>query len=43
MHFKDEIAKVYSYLRDNKIYDVDAICDYIDNKTANKIGEKFYN
>lgn len=42
-HYFKEIATTYAYLRDNKIYDVDTICDYVDDKTYRKIGEKFYN
>lgn len=41
--FSKEIAETYRALRTKGVYSVDAICQYIDDKTSNVIGEKFYN
>jgi hypothetical protein len=41
--FHNEIRACYSYLRDNKIYDVEAIHKYVNSKTRDVIGETFYN
>lgn len=41
--FKDEIAKCYKRLRDNNVYNLDAINSYVNSKTRDQIGEIYYN
>jgi len=43
LYFKEEIAQVYEYLRNTGIYSVDQICQAINAKTCDKIGESYYN
>lgn len=42
-YFSQEIKDTYIALRKSGIYNVDAICNYINSKTYDVIGEKFYN
>ena len=41
--FKTEIQNAYAHLRNTGVYSVDSICNYIDSKTYDLIGEKIYN
>ena len=43
LYFQEEIAQVYEYLRNTGIYSVDQICQAINAKTCDKIGESYYN
>lgn len=42
-HFSNEIKAMYSQLRSRKIYDLDEIWEYVNQKTSERIGEKVYN
>lgn len=42
-YFRQEIVATYTYLRDNRIYDVDTIVDYVNSLTTDIIGQSFYN
>jgi hypothetical protein len=41
--FADEIKTEYANLRNSGIYNVDNICNFIEGKTSDYIGETFYN
>lgn len=41
--FKQEIAQTYIALRNSGVYSVDSICNYINSKTSDVIGEQYYN
>lgn len=41
--YADEIRAAYQALRRSAAYTVDNICNYVEELTSNKIGERFYN